>query len=104
MEKQVSIRNSKPLTDVQRDLRRAANILRSAGCSEVYVFGSAATGSVDSRSDIDLAVRGCPTGQFFELLARLFMALDRPVDLVDLDQHGAFARHLESEGNLVRIG
>jgi predicted nucleotidyltransferase len=70
----------------------------------VYVFGSAATGSIRRGSDIDLAIRGCPTGQFFELLAKLFMALSRPVDLVDLDHQEAFGKHLETEGHLVRIG
>jgi predicted nucleotidyltransferase len=40
----------------------AARILKTAGSREVYVFGSAAKGDVDTANDIDLAVSGLPPG------------------------------------------
>lgn len=52
----------------------------------------------------DLAVRGCPRGEFFHLLGSLLLQLDYPVDLVNLDGRDAFARYLEKEGGLLQIG
>ena len=88
----------------QEDIRRAVRILKAAGCSEIFLFGSMGTGMVTEASDIDIAIRGCPQGQFFHLLGRLLWELDHSVDLVDLDAHNAFAKYLEKEGVLLRIG
>jgi predicted nucleotidyltransferase len=79
-------------------------MLKEAGCADVFVFGSVAGGRVDDDSDIDLAVRGCPKGEFFHLLGKLLLELDYPVDLVNLDRQDAFARYLEREGELLRVG
>jgi predicted nucleotidyltransferase len=89
---------------LRTDIRRATEILKEAGCYEIYLFGSAATGKAKDGSDIDLAVRGCPSGRFFQLLGRLFWELHRPVDLVNLDSPSPFARYLNKEGYLLRIG
>ncbi|MBP5706695.1 MAG: nucleotidyltransferase domain-containing protein, partial [Spirochaetales bacterium] len=35
-------------------LTKAANILKSAGCTDVYLFGSQLTGKAHSKSDVDL--------------------------------------------------
>jgi predicted nucleotidyltransferase len=88
----------------QQDIQRAVEILRSAGCTDVFVFGSLSSGRAREESDIDLAVRGCPKGKFFHLLGRLLLELDHPVDLVSLDSQDPFARHLEEEGDLLQIG
>ncbi len=88
----------------ERDVHRATKILRDAGCTEIFLFGSAATGKPRAESDLDLAVRGCPRGEFFHLLGSLLIELDHSVDLVNLDAKDAFARRLEAEGALVRVG
>ena len=88
----------------QKDVRRAVEILRGAGCTDIFLFGSLAGGKVTDQSDIDLAIRGCPKGEFFHLLGRLLLELDYPVDLVNLDRQDAFARYLEKEGELLQIG
>jgi len=88
----------------QKDVRRAVEILKEAGCTDVFLFGSLATGKVKDQSDIDLAIRGCPKGKFFHLLGRLLLELDYPVDLVNLDRQDAFACYLEKEGELLQIG
>lgn len=84
-------------------VEKAATLLKSAGCKEVYLFGSVADNSEHEGSDIDLAIKGCPPGKFFELLGRLMLELDCPVDLVNLDSEDAFTRHLLSEGNLINV-
>ncbi len=87
----------------RRDIEKAVRILEDAGCEEVYLFGSIADGSVTPRSDIDIAARGIPEGSFFNLLARLMMQLDHPVDLVSLEEGDRFACMLQEEGRLRRI-
>ncbi len=88
----------------RKDIQRAVIILKQAGCSQVYLFGSLGSGKVRRDSDIDLAIRGCPKGQFFHLLGKLLIELDHPVDLVRLDTQDSFGRYLEKEGELLQIG
>lgn len=88
----------------RRDLHRATEILKDVGCTEIYLFGSLVSGPIHQRSDVDLAVRGCPKRRFFPILGRLRRALDHAVDLVDLDSKDLFVRYLETEGELVQIG
>jgi predicted nucleotidyltransferase len=89
---------------VQEDIQRAVRILKEEGCSEVFLFGSAATGEFNEMSDLDIAIRGCPKGRFFDILAKLFMSLSRPVDLVKLDSEDLFAQYLQKQGELLRVG
>ena len=88
----------------QTNVRRAVEILKEAGCTSVFLFGSLASGNVREKSDIDLAVRGCPKGKFFHLVGRLLIELDYPVDLVNLDMQDGLAHYLEREGELLQIG
>lgn len=90
--------------DYREDVHRAVKILKEAGCTQVFLFGSLTDGKVREGSDIDLAVRGCPKGRFFHLLGKLLVELDHPVDLVSLDRQDAFARYLEEEGGLLQVG
>ena len=93
-----------PSPILQKDLQLAVQILKDAGCLEVYLFGSRATGKSRDQSDIDLAIRGCPEGKFFRLVGQLYMELDTRVDLVDLDnQEDPFARRLVASGELVPV-
>lgn len=87
----------------RQNLHRAVEILRERGCTEIYLFGSAAAGEVHEGSDLDLAVRGCPKGEFFSLLGKLILELDYPVDLVSLDGGDPFGRFLEQERELVPV-
>ncbi len=89
---------------LQQDIARAVAILKAGGCSAVFLFGSGAAGTLTDRSDIDLAVQGCPKDRFFHLLGRLLVELERPVDLVDLDDPDPFVQFLQNEGGLRRVG
>ena len=83
---------------------KAAETLKSFGASEVYVFGSAATGKLGPHSDIDMAVRGLPPERFYEAYAKAVRCFDREMDLISLDQENAFTRYLQEEGELRRVG
>jgi len=87
----------------KRDVRKAVEILKAAGCTDIFLFGSLAAGRTGEGSDIDLAVRGCPQGEFFHLLGRLLLELEHLVDMIDLDKQDAFARYLEQEGELLQV-
>jgi predicted nucleotidyltransferase len=88
---------------MKRRVEKAASLLKSAGCKEVYLFGSVAEGNDNESSDIDIAIKGCPPGRFFELLGKLMLELDCRVDLVNLDHEDAFSKHLLNKGQLLHV-
>ncbi len=81
--------------------RRAAGLLRERfGATEVLAFGSVVgAGAFDDRSDIDLAVRGIAPERFFQAWLAATEVVDRPLDLVDLDDCSARLRSaIQTEG------
>lgn len=63
----------------------------------VLIFGSSLEDDPAAR-DIDLAVDGISPEMFFKFYARLFMALPKPVDLVDLSQDTPIASIIRAKG------
>ena len=88
----------------EKNIRQAVEILKEAGCREIFLFGSLAENRIREGSDIDIAVRGCPKEKFFHLLGKLLLKLDVDADLVDLDENDAFPRYLIQNERLVKIG
>ena len=88
---------------LQRLIERAAEALREEGAREVYLFGSAVKGLFREDSDLDLAVAGLPPEKFFSAMGKAGDILQRPLDLVDLDEDNPFTRYLKEEKELVRI-
>jgi predicted nucleotidyltransferase len=101
MEKKYDI--SKIPTSYRRDIEKAIKILLDEGCQEIYLFGSVVEGPVSPESDIDIAVKGIPSGSYFEIFARLMMQLDHPVDLIHLEKENRFGNMLQKEGYLHRV-
>ena len=89
--------------ELRRSIQRAAAALLELGAREVYMFGSAAKGVLRPDSDVDLAVSGLPPRLFFRAMSKAADLLDRPLDLIDLDQDVPFTRYLKEEGELVRV-
>lgn len=85
-------------------LATAANLLKNAGCTEVFLFGSQATGRAHSGSDVDLGVKGLPPKLFFRMHWQLEEALKTKVDLVDFDFQKDFFELLQRIGELKKIG
>lgn len=81
----------------------AANLLRSLGATQVFIFGSASRGELRAGSDVDLAVTGLPAQVYFSAISRASDLLGRPVDLVDLDDPTALVRYLLGSGGLVCV-
>jgi uncharacterized protein len=78
--------------------------LRAGGAREVYLFGSAASGTMREGSDLDFAVSGLPPEMFYKAIGQAIRAARRNVDLVDLDQDTPFTRYLKQKGVLLRVG
>ncbi len=87
-----------------KDIARAVEILKAGGCHEIYLFGSLAEGKIRDGSDIDLAVKGCPPGNYFHLFGQLMLELKHSVDLVSLDKKDAFIEYLETHDKLQPVG
>ncbi len=83
---------------------RLQSVVRSVaeefGVEGVWLFGSAAIDEAAAR-DIDVAVEGLPSDRFFDFYDRLFFALPKPVDLVDLSEDPPIASIVRAHG--VRI-
>lgn len=58
---------------------------------------------VTDRSDIDLAVTGIRKEDFFEIFGELMMALEHPVDLINLEKKNRFVTFLKEKRELVRV-
>lgn len=78
-------------------------MLREAGASEVYVFGSAAEAADSAGSDIDFAVRGMPASSFYAAVGKLLQTLTRDFDMIDLDTPTPFTEYLQRKGKLLRV-
>lgn len=89
--------------DLKNILDRAAAALKAAGAREVYLFGSAASGTLHEGADIDLAVTGLPPEKFFRAMGEAAQILQRPLDLIDLDEKNLFTEYLKKKGKLLRV-
>jgi predicted nucleotidyltransferase len=90
--------------EYRQDIEAAVSLLKSEGCTEVYLFGSLAEGRPPhARTDLDIAVKGLPRTRFFEIYGRLMLALAHPVDLVDLDAETPFTLTLVEQGSMHRV-
>lgn len=89
--------------EFQKDIYSAIEILKNAGCKEIFIFGSLVTGTYKEDSDIDFAIKGCMPENYFALLGQLLTTLSRPVDLINLDREEAFSQYLQREGDLYRV-
>ena len=89
--------------DIHTAIEAAAATLKELGAREVYVFGSAAGGTMREGSDIDLAVSGLPSKVFFQAMAKAREALGSELDLIDLDERTLFTEYLKEKGKLRRV-
>lgn len=77
----------------------AAALRTQCGATDVWLFGSLADGSFHSRSDCDLAVRGCSPEAFARALGITAHLVPVDCDLVWLDRaQPALVTHIETTG------
>jgi predicted nucleotidyltransferase len=91
--------------ELKKAIEQAAQTLKAYGAREVYLFGSAATGTLREDSDIDMAVSGLPPEVFYRAWAKAVRAFPgREMDLVNLDHDEPFARYLKDKRKLRLVG
>lgn len=84
-------------------IHKAAEVLKSFGATDVFLFGSIAKGADTKYSDIDLAVSGIAPEKFYMAMGDTFGALKREIDIIDLDENTPFVEYLKSHGELKRV-
>ena len=85
-------------------LTKITDILKDAGCTEIFLFGSHVTGRANEKSDIDIGVKGLNPSKFFSVYAKLDSEIDSKIDFVDFDEQSAFFNFLNSIGEIKKIG
>lgn len=80
-------RAAKRAAAIRARLSAAKELLQQRyGARRVVLFGSFARGDVTEHSDVDLAVEGLTTVEYFTAIADLTGLLDAPVDLVEIER------------------
>jgi predicted nucleotidyltransferase len=75
------------LSQLRASVPHAVRVLReNYGASRIWLFGSVATGEVDERSDLDLAVEGISSQSYFNALSELLRNLGHAIDLVRVEE------------------
>ena len=72
-------------------------IAKNYSLQHLYLFGSA-TLEQNSYNDIDLAVEGLNSSDFFSFYGDLLFSLSLPVDLIDLDNKSSFTKIIQQDG------
>jgi len=86
-----------------KDIQKAAAILKKMGARKVFLFGSRAKGKARPGSDLDLAISGLKPELFFKAVAELMFSLDHEVHLIDLDSKSDFTDYLKRKEELVSV-
>lgn len=69
----------------QKDIKKAVEILKSNGATEVFIFGSIANGKFNQNSDIDIAIKGIKEKEFYRVTSIVMFELEHTIDIIDLD-------------------
>ncbi|MDR2547175.1 MAG: nucleotidyltransferase domain-containing protein [Lachnospiraceae bacterium] len=88
----------------REDIKKATYLLKNAGSSNVYLFGSMVTGKIHDNSDIDIGIKGLPPEEFFKVYSKLYMNFNNEIDLIDFDDDDDMFLLLERLGEVVEVG
>ena len=98
------MRDGRVIMVADTTLNKITHILRAEGCTEIFLFGSQATGAARPHSDIDIGVKGLPPAHFLATYARLDREIQEKIDFVDFDEQTAFFQFLNDIGEIKKIG
>ncbi len=89
---------------MNKTIYKACNIIKNAGATHVYIFGSRANGTHTESSDYDFGVKGLSPYLFFRTWSQLEKELGIKADLVDFDEQTDFFDMLEKVGEVQLVG
>ena len=82
------------------DIKTIAKLAEKFKVKEIYLFGSSID-DYDKANDIDLGIKGLMPNFFFEFYGKLFMNLNKPIDLIDMDENNPINRVILAEGEKI---
>lgn len=86
----------------KKELETIIRIAGEYGVRRVWLFGSSLGGDSNTEpNDIDLAAEGLTPDRFFSFCADLDMALDKPVDVVDMDGKNPMRHIVRDRGRVI---
>ena len=85
------------------DIKRAIEILKEYGCTEIYIFGSLTNNSFNDKSDIDIAIKGLKPELFFKVYSDLTVELQHSVDLINMETQKRFVDFLTEIKEIIRV-
>ncbi len=88
----------------RNDIKKAADLLKRAGCKAVFLFGSMVTGKIHKDSNINIGIMGLPPQKFFRVWVDIDDEVSNVVELVDFDTCMDRYNLLNSFGEVVKIG
>jgi len=85
----------------ERELKIIARVSKEFGAKKLLLFGSCLE-DIESARDIDIAVSGIKSCEFFKYYGKVSMSVDDEVDIVDLDDiREHFYKRLLSKGQVI---
>lgn len=91
------------MSSIQDVYEQISDLCAQAGASRVLLFGSRARGTAQPKSDIDIAIQGCPDfpGLYDRLQNELWSLLE--LDIVNLDEpiSDELRREIDCDGKVL---
>lgn len=85
----------------KKEIEKIITISKEFGAEMVLLYGSCLE-DIKSARDIDIAVRGVKPKEFFRYYAKVSMAIDDEVDLIDLDDiRDHLCKRILSKGRII---
>ena len=89
-------------SEIKMKLEKIIDYLKKTSCSKILLFGSFAEGDIHENSDIDIAVSGMNTEDFFNAIAKLPIIIKQKIDIVDFDDLPLrFQKCIEKSGKIL---
>ncbi len=87
--------------EMKLKLKKIVNYLKKKNVDKIILFGSIAEGDYTERSDIDIAVSGLSTRDYFTAIAELPLIVRHSIDLVDLKDLTENFKELIGEDSII---
>jgi predicted nucleotidyltransferase len=84
-------------------IKKAAEILKNEGASEVYLFGGMVSDKVKEKDSIDIAVSGLPQEAIERAYKKIEKAVNTKVSLFDMENGRQFFSFLKPNGLMVKL-
>ena len=85
---------------MKEEMETIIQIGKEFGVEKIWLFGSSLEETAANR-DIDIGVEGIDPARFYRFLGRLGLALNKNVDLIDLDSTDPMRHIVRARGKVI---